>query len=76
MNWAIRGFSATNQHHAKKLIQDLITELLNGEEYYTYHSQQGFKASFLTLLMSPGVFSDKDRNNDVTLRYTAYHLAL
>lgn len=74
MSWAIRGLSATNQHQTKQLIQDLITELLNGEEYYIYHSQQGFNASFQTLLMSPQVFSDKGSN--VTLIYTAYHLAL
>jgi len=56
MSWAIGGLSATNQHQAKQLMQDVITELLNGEEYYTYHSQQGFNASFQTLLISPQFF--------------------
>lgn len=52
ISWVIRGLSATNQHQAKQLIQDLITELLNGEEYCIYYSHQGFNASFQTLLMS------------------------
>lgn len=69
MSWAIRGLSATNQHQAKQLIQDLITELLNREEYYTYHSQQGFNASFQTLLMSPQVFSDKVAMLSLNIQY-------
>lgn len=66
MSSAISGLSATNQHQAKHLIQGLITALLSGEEYYTYHSQQGFNASFQMLLMRPQVFYDKD-NNAITL---------
>lgn len=73
VSWAIKALSATNQHHAKQLIYYLITELSNGELYYTHHSQQGLNVSFQALLVNPQVFSDKDSNNDITFRYTAYH---
>lgn len=43
---AISTFSDRNQSQAKQF--DRINEGLNVEEYYTYHGQQGFNASFQT----------------------------